>query len=220
MARDDEGQRHDRPADRRRHAQAAQEVVDPDQDDEHGLEDRREDPGQEADRIGAGLGRARGGGRAYDGIGTAEGRLRPRRVLPVAAQAATTRTTRARKAEERSGSMGSRRNVTVLCASLAAGTDRVIAAPAPWMAAAMPRTHPAPLQEPVLLDRLLRVARAGRLISAARRHPEAKDPVKPDHPDPDALHPVEPPGLPPLTRFGAELRPACPGRPRRSRAGR
>src|SRR6478609_8350983 len=60
-----------------------------------------------------------------------------------------------------------------------------------------PGTHPAPSQETVLLDGLLRVAGAGRFITTARRHPGEHDPVEPDHPDPDALHRVDPPRAPP-----------------------
>ena len=46
---------------------------------------------------------------------------------------------------------------------------------------------PAALEEAVLLDRLLRVARAGGLVAAAGGQPREHDPVEPDQPDPDRL---------------------------------
>src|SRR5687767_2376793 len=45
--------------------------------------------------------------------------------------------------------------------------------------------HPAPLQQPVLRDRLLRVVRTGRLVSTRWRQPGEHDPVELDEPDPD-----------------------------------
>jgi len=61
--------------------------------------------------------------------------------------------------------------------------------------------HPAPLQQPVAFDRLLRVARAGRLVATARRQPAEHDPVEPDEPDPDRFHvAVGPPSTPPRWR--------------------
>jgi hypothetical protein len=57
----------------------------------------------------------------------------------------------------------------------------------PGMAACdPPNPHPAAPNEPVLEDRLLRVARAGWLIAAARRQPSEEQPVEPDEPDPDS----------------------------------
>ena len=59
--------------------------------------------------------------------------------------------------------------------------DRVISARIPRVAARDPlRAHPAALEQAVLLDRLLRVARAGRLEPATRGQPGEDDPVEPD----------------------------------------
>jgi hypothetical protein len=67
--------------------------------------------------------------------------------------------------------------------------------------------HPAPLQQSVPVDRLFRVARAGRLVSAAGRHPREEDPVEPDEPDSDSFHvAVGPPSTPPRWRS----RPSAP----------
>ena len=58
----DQGQDDDRPADGGRDAETLEEHVHRDQDDEHRLEDRGERPGQEADRVRAGIGRPVSGG--------------------------------------------------------------------------------------------------------------------------------------------------------------
>src|SRR5439155_10415564 len=56
---------------------------------------------------------------------------------------------------------------------------------APGMAAGdPPDAHPAALQSSVFLDRLLRVARATRLIAAAGGQPREQDPAEPDESDP------------------------------------
>jgi hypothetical protein len=61
--------------------------------------------------------------------------------------------------------------------------------------------HPAPPNEAVLDDRLLRVPRARRLEPAARREPEEDGTVEPDEPDPDGSHAVVgPPRTPPRRR--------------------
>ncbi len=45
--------------------------------------------------------------------------------------------------------------------------------------------HPASADEPVLLDRLFRIPRTGRLVSASARQPGEQDAVEPDRTDPD-----------------------------------
>src|SRR6185503_2306191 len=61
--------------------------------------------------------------------------------------------------------------------------------------------HPAAADEPVFLDRLLRVVRAGRFVATARRQPREHDAVEPDEPDPDRLHdPARPSSTPPRWR--------------------
>ncbi len=68
-------------------------------------------------------------------------------------------------------------------------------------------SHPGALQQPVAFDRLFRVARACRLVAAARRHPAKNNPVEADEPDPDAFHvAVGPPSTPPRWRS----RPSAP----------
>src|SRR5262249_60108478 len=67
--------------------------------------------------------------------------------------------------------------------------DWVVAAGVPRTAARDAlRAHPAPPEQPVLLDRLLGVARAARVVAAARRRPGENDPVEPDQSDTDGLH--------------------------------
>jgi hypothetical protein len=67
--------------------------------------------------------------------------------------------------------------------------------------------HPAPLEQSVPIDRLFRIARARRFISAARRQPAEEDPVEPDDTDPDPFHvAVGPPSTPPRRRS----RPSAP----------
>src|SRR6478672_5589553 len=83
-------------------------------------------------------------------------------------------------------------------------SDGVVAAGMPWVAPGDPlRAHPAALEQPVLVDRLLGVSRACRLVAAAGRHPGEHDAIEPDEPDPDRLEPdpdrVHDPACPPST---------------------
>src|SRR5919197_364111 len=55
-----------------------------------------------------------------------------------------------------------------------------------------PRAHPRAAEEAVLLDRLLGVARARGLVTAARGHPAEGEPVGMDHRD---AHPLQVPDL-------------------------
>src|SRR5689334_489831 len=113
------------------------------------------------------------------------------------AQPTTTRTTRTRSPTWAMRAHGNWRTAAGRASGLANG---VIAAPAPRMAAGdAAHPHPAALDEPVLLDGLLRVARAGGLVATTRRHPREDDPVQPDHPDADLLQTV-PPSTPPFAR--------------------
>src|SRR6266540_6328648 len=113
------------------------------------------------------------------------------------AQAARTSTTRIRRSTGTTRCSRKRREITSLRASLA---DRVIATWVPGMTASdAPCSHPAPLEQAVLLDRLFRVARAGRLEPTAGWQPGEREPVEPDQSNPDALQPADPPSAPPLT---------------------
>src|SRR5262245_23379601 len=135
------------------------------------------------------------------GVGTGEGVGEAPEApgAPVPAHAATTATRRAsRKNGSQTGSPAQRRLTTP-----SRSADRVIATRVPGMTAGDPlRTHPAALEQAVLHDRLLRVAGAGGLEPAARRHPGEQDPVQPDqaHPDRlvDAHQAADPPSAPPL----------------------
>src|SRR5215210_4882447 len=113
---------------------------------------------------------------------------------PPGTHAATTspRRTRARGTIQRCR----RRDVMPSIGGLA---NRVITAWVPGMASSDPsRAHPAALEEAVPLDRLLGIARAGRLEPARRGKESEHDAVEPDEPDPDALHvAVGPPSTPP-----------------------
>jgi len=61
--------------------------------------------------------------------------------------------------------------------------------------------HPRSLEQPIPIDRFFRVARTGRLVATARRHPPEENPVEPDEPDPDPFHvAVGPPSTPPRWR--------------------
>ena len=81
-------------------------------------------------------------------------------------------------------------------------------------------SHPAAPQQAVLRDRLLGVARAGRLEAAAGRQPGEHDPVEPDQADPERLHAVVgPPRTPPRWRSRRPPRPSRRGWPPRGRAG-
>src|SRR3954447_3059552 len=82
----------------------------------------------------------------------------------------------------------------------ASSTDRVIPTRVPWVAAGDALgTHPAPFEQPVLVDRLLRVVRTGGLVPARGGQPDEHDAVEPDEPDPDPLHRLGPPIAPPRT---------------------
>src|SRR5689334_907132 len=119
--------------------------------------------------------------------------------LPVApAQAVTTRATRTTARYGTSGSILERRRERVTGASSTVLADGVVAARMAGMAASDPaHPQPAATDEPVPVDRLLGVARAGRFVAAARGEPGEGDPVQPDEPDPDPLH--EPACPPPTT---------------------
>ena len=80
--------------------------------------------------------------------------------------------------------------------------NRVVAAGIARVASRDPlHSHPAAPEQPVAIDGLLRVARAGRLVAAAGRHPGEHDSVQPDEPDPDLLHVAAgPPSTPPRWR--------------------
>ena len=109
---------------------------------------------------------------------------------PGAAHAATTSDDEDQEERAEPNRSGGARAVT--SARLASGPGH--SRPAPGVAAGDPSgAHPAALEEAVLLDGLLRVARAGRLVAAARRQPREHDPVELDQPDPDALHASGPP---------------------------
>src|SRR4051794_20440298 len=87
--------------------------------------------------------------------------------------------------------------VTGRTASLA---DRVIPTGVPWVTSGdPPGPHPAPLQQAILQDGLLRVVRTRRLEAARRREPREDDPVELYRPDPDLLHGTDPPSTPPRT---------------------
>src|SRR5258705_10869761 len=88
-----------------------------------------------------------------------------------------------------------------------------------------PGAHPRATEEPVALDGLLRVARAGRLVAAARRQPAEGEPVGMDQRDAHALqdsdvrHPrpalISPP-CSPSTPLRARSRPSAAPSARRS----
>jgi hypothetical protein len=81
-------------------------------------------------------------------------------------------------------------------------TNRVIAAGVTWVTSPdSADAHPAPLQQPVAFDCLLRVARACRLIATTGGQPREQEPVEPDEPDADPFHvAVGPPNTPPRWR--------------------
>ena len=157
----DERQHDDRPADRAREAEAPEEVVDRGQDDEQELEDRREQPGQQADRVRAGLG----------GL---QRRVRGRRDrVARGVDAAAARRARGDQDHDRGdqedrpdpGPPGGNRH-----AMRASSANRVITARIPRMAACDPLgAHPAAAQEAVFLDGLLGVVGARRLEPTALR---------------------------------------------------
>ena len=81
-------------------------------------------------------------------------------------------------------------------------SDRVIPTRVPGMAAGdTPDAQPASLEQPVLRDRLLGVARAGRFEAAARGQPEEDDSIESDQADAQRSHAVVgPPRTPPRWR--------------------
>src|SRR4029078_5407769 len=183
----DQREDDDAPGDGTREAEAIEELVDPDHDDEHHLEDRREQPSQEADRIGTRRGRGQRGGR--------------RRRCPAWSGGARDARDDDRDDPEdhkrwedpaQAGREGHRR-----AASLA---DRVIPTRVPGVTSGDPLgPHPAPLDQAVFHDGLLGVVRTRRLEAARRRKPREDDPVELDGPDPDLLHRLDPPTTPPRT---------------------
>ena len=178
---DDDRQQDDRDAD------VAGHLVEACEQDEQRLEERREDERQEGDRIRAGLRWGQGKNRRRRGRGSPTRTRRGARASRGAGgndQARRAQEEQRRKRLPEPAKTGASRH--------AAGSrlsNRVIAAGAPGMAAGNPPgPHPTTLQEAVLLDGLLGVSGAARLVATGRRQPAEQQPVELDKPNPDPLH--------------------------------
>src|SRR5207249_11257807 len=102
---------------------------------------------------------------------------------------ATSRATATSAKRGRSRARLERRRGRVTWTSCGGLADRVVAAGVSRVTARDPaHPHPAAAEEAVLVDCLLGVARARRLVAAARRKPREEDSIDPDGPDPDPLH--------------------------------
>src|SRR6476646_4385730 len=159
---------------------------------------------QATSEIGSRANLAGSSGMAAAGVGVAVATPLPLGLAPDGAAHAASRSAR-----RMIPSRGSRRAVPErrregVTESSCGSSDGVVATGMPWVASSNPlRTHPAALEQPVLVDCLLGVARARRLVPAAGGHPGEHDAVQPDEPDPDGLEPdpdrVHDPACPPST---------------------